>query len=161
MPPVRAAQQSQSQQCKERSGWPNDPALTRSRFPSQHFLDKSFAARHLVEALLIRRDPPYFVIRQGGALMASSPFPGIELVDLALKTRHVPRRAFVRVALARAEKALQAESRSFLDCCGERLIGRGIDDQPKTRCKRKHEHQRHHGTRGDTQARAPLCGTGE
>src|ERR1700682_4817893 len=62
-PPVGPGEPPQSQKRDEPGGQADDPAFARSGLPSQHFLHKPLASRHLVEALLIGSDAPYFFVR--------------------------------------------------------------------------------------------------
>ena len=60
---LRASQKSPRSAISAR-GRADDPALARPCFPPQHVLHEALAAGHLVEALLIGRNAPYFVVGQ-------------------------------------------------------------------------------------------------
>src|SRR6202165_5932601 len=68
--PVRPGEPTQSEKRDERRGQADHPAFARSSLASQHLLHKPLASRHLVEALLIGSDAPYFFVRQWLGLKA-------------------------------------------------------------------------------------------
>lgn len=113
-PRPQASEQRKTDKRDRRSRHTNDPALTRPGFATQHFLHKLLSARHLAEALLIRSDAPYFVVRQRSALITSRPLHGVESVDFPLKTSRVPCGILEDLAVGGTEKACRAEPGSRL-----------------------------------------------
>ena len=103
------------------------PTIQRSRsraLARRTSCTKALAARHLVEALLIRRDAPYLVVGQRRSLVAGGFLHRIEPIDFALKAHRIAGGVLVGVPLGRFEKAYGPYSRRALDQRKERLIGR-------------------------------------
>src|ERR1700686_2713753 len=114
-PPIGTGEPSKPQNGDDRRGQADHPAFARSSLAAQHLLHKSLAPRHLVEALLIGSDAPYFFIGQRFGLKARCLLPGVELVDFSLEAGHVARGAFVDVAIRGVEKMLRAHPRRALE----------------------------------------------
>src|SRR3981081_2830135 len=104
VPPRRPREQAGTDAGRAGCRDPDDPPLMRPRLASQHILDELLASRHLIEALLIGGNAPYFLVGQRRAFMTSCFLLHVEAVDLSLETHHMPRGIPENVALARTEK---------------------------------------------------------
>src|SRR6267378_4962943 len=105
----------------------------RPRLASQHILDELLASRHLIEALLIGGNAPYFLVGQRHAFMPSCFLLHVEAVGLSLETQHMPRGILENAAVARTKKLGWADAHRTLEDREKRLVARGIDDQPEAR----------------------------
>src|SRR5260370_35939766 len=132
-PPDRPRQPAQAQESYERQRQAEDPALARARLGAQYVLDEALAAGHLGEALLVGGDAADFVVGERRALVARRPLAGVEPGDFGLEASHVLDRSGVDLAFARGEGLRRADGGRGLDQGRERLVGRGVADEPQAR----------------------------